>query len=189
MRVLLHVCCGPCTIEPYEDLVGRGHEVTGYFCNPNIHPFIEFRRRMKAQKVLAERMAIPTEYEERYGLREFLENVRWSGDERCGDCYRLRLSRAAREAARRGFDAVTTTLLSSRHQDHDLVRAVAQECCRECGVEFLYEDWRPRADESYRRARAMNLYMQNYCGCMFSEWERFRNTSRHLYREPGAEGG
>lgn len=185
MKVLLHVCCGPCTIVPCEALAKEGHEVTGYFYNPNVHPFIEFRRRRKAQKVLQERLPIPVIYEEDYGLREFLKEVDWRTGERCADCYRLRLGRTAREAAVRDFDAFTTTLLGSTHQDHELVRRVAEASATEHGIEFLYRDWRPRAEEGHQRAGEMGLYLQNYCGCVFSEWERFRDTNRHVYRGPG----
>ncbi len=185
MKVLLHVCCGPCTIEPYEDLVRRGHQVTGYFYNPNIHPFIEFRRRKKAQKVLQERLPIEVIYEEDYGLEEFLRSVGWKGEQRCADCYRLRLERTAREAAARNSEVFSTTLLASQHQDHELVRTIGRRCAERHGVDFLYVDWRPLAEKGHRRAGEMNLYLQNYCGCIFSEWERFRDTSRHLYRGAG----
>lgn len=170
---------------PFEELREEGHEVTGLFYNPNVHPLIEFRRRLKAQRVLQERLPIAVIYVEEYGLREFLEAVDWRGGGRCEDCYRLRLSRTARKAADRGMDAMTTTLLSSRHQDHQLIRRVGEECAEQAGVEFLYRNWRPLAEESHRRAQKMNLYLQSYCGCIFSECERYRETSRHLYRGPG----
>lgn len=187
MRILLHICCAPCCIGPFEQLTGEGHEVAGHFCNPNIHPFIEFRRRMKALKVLQERMPIDVVYEEAYGLPGYLATVRWSSEaaERCADCYHLRLARTAEQAALRGFSAFTTTLLGSVHQDHTLIRRVGEDCAREAGVEFHYADWRPMADESHRRASEMKLYLQSYCGCIFSEWERFRDTARHVYRGQG----
>ena len=188
MKVLLHTCCAPCCLGPYEDLAGGGHEVTGYFYNPNVHPLIEFRRRLKAMKVLQERLPIPVIYEEAYGLSEFLQAVRWQGADpaqRCADCYRLRLGSAAGVAAERGFDAFTTTLLGSTHQDHGLIARVGRRCADEHGVEFIEADWRARSEEGHRRARQMGLYLQTYCGCVFSEWERFRDTRLHLYRGPG----
>jgi hypothetical protein len=185
MRVLLHICCAACAIGPYEDLTARGHDVTGYFYNPNIHPLIEFRRRLKALKVLQERLPIPVIYEEQYGLMEYLDAVAWASPGRCTGCYRLRLGRVAREAVARGFEAMTTTLLASEHQDHDLVRQTGSEAARQNGLEFVYEDWRPLAAQSHDRAKQMGLYLQNYCGCIFSEWERFKDTAQHLYRGPG----
>jgi hypothetical protein len=185
MRVLLHICCGPCAIEPFERLEAEGHEVTGYFCNPNIHPLIEFRRRLKAVKVLQERLPLAVIHEEEYGLTEYLDAVNWRGPDRCADCYRLRLRRTARTAAGRGFDAFTTTLLSSTHQDHDLVRRIGREEAEAAGTAFLCADWREHAEAGHERARKMNLYLQNYCGCVFSERERFEDTTKHLYRGPG----
>jgi hypothetical protein len=177
-------------IGPWRELTGQGHSVTAHFCNPNIHPLIEFRRRLKAMKVLQERIPIEVIYEEEYGLREFLEQVDWHDaggasverKKRCADCYRLRLGRTARAARERGFEAFTTTLLASTHQDHDVVRSVAEACAQAEGVEFLYRDWRPLADENHRGASALKLYLQQYCGCVFSEQERFQDTGLHLYR-------
>jgi predicted adenine nucleotide alpha hydrolase (AANH) superfamily ATPase len=161
--------------------------VLGFWYNPNVHLFVEFRRRMKALKVLQERLPLPIVYDEEYGLERFLCGTRWqdSPAERCASCYRLRLGRTAQEAARRGMAAFTSTLLSSTHQDHGLVRRVGEECAAEHGVEFLYADWRPVSEESHERARAMGLYLQGYCGCVFSEWERYRDTSVHAYKGSG----
>lgn len=188
MDILLHICCAACAIGPCEQLTGQGHDVTGCFTNPNIHPFIEFRRRKKALKVWQERAPIAVVYEEEYGLEAYLDSVRWSGADaavRCGDCYRLRLERTAREAGRLGFAAFSTTLLASEEQDHALVKRVGEEVAGQAGVEFFYADWRAMAPESHRRAKEMGLYLQNYCGCVFSEWERFKDTTRHTYRGSG----
>ena len=185
MQVLLHICCAACAIGPLEELRREGHRVTGLFYNPNIHPLIEFRRRTKALKVFHERLPLPVLYEEAYGLEEYLKNVDWSSGRRCEDCYRLRLRRTAREAADRGMDAFTTTLLTSVHQKHDMVARVGRSCADERGVEFLYRDWRALAGENRRRAGELRLYLQQYCGCIFSEYERFRDTKKHVYRGPG----
>jgi len=188
MKVLLHICCAPCAIGPYEDLIGQGHEVTGYFYNPNIHPFIEFRRRLKALKVLQERIQLTVIYEEDYGLGEFLASVRWAGPERaqrCADCYRLRLARTAAHAVANGFETFSTTLLASTQQDHELIKGIGRECALAHGVEFLAADWRRLSEEGHRRAKQMGLYLQSYCGCVFSEWERYRGTTEHVYRGSG----
>jgi hypothetical protein len=184
MHVLLHTCCAVCTAAPLEELKGRGHRVTAFFYNPNVHPLIEFRRRLKAQKVLAERLALDLVCEEGYGLRDWLEAVDWraEGPARCEGCYRMRLARAAELAHRRGLDAFTSTLLISPHQHHDMVRRVGEERGAAAGVPFLYRDWRPLAEESHRQTRRMNLYHQQYCGCVFSEYERFKETTLHLYQ-------
>ena len=185
MKVLLHCCCAVCTIGPLRELTQQGHKATGYFFNPNIHPLIEFRRRLKAQKVLQERLGIEMIYVEDYGLREYLAEVDWRGPDRCADCYRLRLGRAAGEARARRFDAFATTLMTSTHQDHETLRRIGEQCAQAQGVRLLYRDWRPLADENNDRAKQLGLYRQQYCGCIFSEYERFRNTTRHQYRPGG----
>ena len=182
MNVLLHYCCAACTLGPFRELSREGHGVTGYFYNPNIHPLIEFRRRLKAQKVLQEHLPIEMIFEPGYGLREYLESVDWRGAERCAGCCRLRLGRVAGEARARGFDAVSTTLLASTQQDHDLIRRVGEQCAQGEGVEFLYRDWRHLAEQNHERAKQLRLYLQQYCGCVFSEYERFKDTTKHLYR-------
>jgi len=108
MKVLLHACCSTCLLGPYRELVSEGHEVHVLFYNPNVHPLIEFRRRLKSVRILQERMGFPLVFVEQYGLREYLERVDWRAESRCEDCYRLRLSRTASEARERGFDAVST---------------------------------------------------------------------------------
>jgi len=185
MRILLHTCCAACAIGPWERLTAEGHDVTALFYNPNIHPLIEFRRRLKAVRVLQERMPIEVVYVEEYGLTEFLEAVHRQGERRCEDCYRLRLGRTARDAAAGGFDAFTTTLLGSTHQNLALVARVGRECAAQAGVEFLDADWRSLAEGGHARAKQLRLYTQSYCGCIFSEYDRYKDTSRHVYRGPG----
>jgi len=185
MRILLHVCCSVCATGPWLELQGEGHQVTAFFYNPNIHPLIEFRRRMKSLKVLQEHLPLSVVYEEQYGLREFLGSIDWASPDRCAGCYSLRMSRTAREAVRRGMDAFSTTLLTSRDQKHELVAEAGRRFGQEFGVEFIYRDWRNLAEENRRRAEKFRLYLQQYCGCIFSEYERFKDTVRHLYRGAG----
>lgn len=185
MRILIHTCCAACLIGPWEALTRAGHITTGFFYNPNVHPLIEFRRRLKAVKVLQERLPVPVIYDESYGLREFMQEVQWNIPGRCTDCYRLRLNRTAREAAARGYDAMTTTLLSSTHQEHDLIRHIGERAAELASVKFHYADWRGLAASSHERAREFRLYLQQYCGCVFSEEERFLHTNQHIYRGPG----
>lgn len=188
MKILLHICCSVCTTGPFEELEAEGHDVTGYFYNPNIHPLIEFRRRLKSVKVLQERMPVEVIYEEAYGLQHFLEEVDWRSGRRCRDCYRLRLERTAEVAAREGAEAITTTLFTSPHQDHELVAEVGRKCAERLGIDFLYRDWRDMAEGNRERARDLGLYLQQYCGCMFSEYDRFKDTGRHLYKGSGPAG-
>jgi len=194
-RLLLHVCCAPCLGGPLRAFRDEAYDVTAFFYNPNIHPLIEFRRRLKALRVFAESDPVPLEVCESYGLETFLREV-WrcgarAGEERCRACYDLRLRRTAHEARRLGAEAFSTTLLSSHRQHHDLIRAVGEAVAEEEGVPFVYRDLRPWARVSEEVARRRHLYRQAYCGCLFSEEERFRDTARHLYRggAPARESG
>jgi len=173
MRVLLHTCCGPCAIVPVEDLQGEGHEVALALVNPNIHPYLEFDRRRGAAREVAERLGVEVAYDEGYGLREFLRAVVGHEDERCPICYRLRLDRTARLAREGGFSAFTTTLLVSTQQDHDEIRAAGERAAAEHGVVFLYRDFRPRVMDGVRASKEMGVYRQQYCGCIYSEWDRY----------------
>jgi len=178
MKILLHICCGPCAVYPVEALGAAGHQVEGYFDNPNIHPYQEFRRRVKALEDFAGMVGLPVIWNKDYDMEEFFRLVAFREGERCRFCYQLRLGRVARAARARGFEAFTTTLLYSRHQRHDLVREVAQQAAAEAATEFYYEDFREGWAKGVAESKAMRLYRQNYCGCLFSERERHTQTSK-----------
>lgn len=173
MRILLHTCCGPCTIYPLARLRQQGHQVTGYFYNPNIHPFQEFTRRLAALRELATAAEFDVLYEERYGLQDFLRQVVFKEQERCGICYAMRLGEVARLAVAQGFDAFSTTLLYSRYQQHGEIRRQGEELAQRLGLIFHYEDFREGWQEGIDRSLAMGLYRQPYCGCIYSEQERY----------------
>ena len=140
MRLLLHTCCAPCIVAPLPELRGEGCEVTAFFFNPNIHPLLEFRRRMKAVRVLADQVDLPLLVDETYGLDEFLGAVWPDTAGRCQACYRMRIERTARTAAAGGFDAFTTSLLFSPQQQHERIVEFGRAAAAESGVEFLDRD-------------------------------------------------
>jgi len=187
--VLVHVCCAACALAVLEPLrrVGR---VALHFHNPNVHPLLEFRRRLTAVQVLAGRERLELFADVRYGLREFLARTApWDRPGRCLACWRMRLSETARLAAEKGFVAITTTLLSSAHQDHEAVRRIGEEAAAEKGLRFHYEDFRPLAARAHEEAKRRSLYRQQYCGCLFSEEERFAPTRLHLHRGGAGDKG
>lgn len=188
MRTLIHVCCAPCLLAPLEALRAEACEPAGLFYNPNIHPFLEFRKRIKAVRVFQETDNLPMEVDSEYGLDLFVREVYDPArKKRCQNCYLLRLRRTAQRAQEQGFETFTTTLLVSPHQDHDLVRGVGTRVAEETGVAFLYRDFRPLNRRSHELARSRRLYLQQYCGCCFSEYERYRDTTRELYRGDAAQ--
>lgn len=186
MNVLVHVCCAPCFLAVVEPLGRLGHQVRGFFYNPNVHPFIEFRRRLKAVRMLADALGQPIDCDETYDLDAYLGQVVGAGERRCETCYRLRLTAAARYAREVGCQAFTTTLLASVHQDHAAVRRTAEAVALAEDVPFLYGDWRDRAEAAHQDARRRHLYLQQYCGCLYSEHQRYKDTRSHVYR--GADG-
>ena len=173
MKVLLHICCAPCAIYPLKALRGEGHETTGFFYNPNIHPYTEFERRREALAAYSRISLLPLIVDETYDLHAFLKAALDAGADRCAACYRIRLDAAFRKAAEEKADAVTTTLLYSIYQRHEVIAAVAEELSSRYETPFLYKDFRPGWKEGQAEARSLGIYRQNYCGCIFSEYERF----------------
>jgi hypothetical protein len=169
----MHLCCGPCTAFPLLSLRQQGLSVQGFFFNPNIHPFREFRQRLATLEDLARRMDLPVEYDRNYGLREYLRRVVFHEEERCGRCYAMRLAATAGKALAVGADAFTTTLLYSRHQNHEAIRRLGEELAAETGIPFLYEDFRTGWQQGIDLSLEMGLYRQPYCGCIYSEQERY----------------
>ena len=173
MRVLLHTCCGPCALYPLAALRSEGIDVTGFFYNHNIHPYQEFAKRRDAAQQMADLERMPLIVRDEYRLEEFLANVAAMPDQRCGYCYASRLDAVAAVALEGGFDAFTSSLFYSRYQNHDLMREKAEEAAAKQGIPFLYRDFRPGWQEGIRRSKELGLYRQQYCGCIYSEKERY----------------
>ena len=175
MKVLLHVCCGPCASACVPRLVGAGNEVTLLYANSNIDTREEFDRRLAAAEKLAAAdgvkiAALPYDHEE--WLREVAagyENAPEKGA-RCERCFRYNLAKAAEYAAANGSDAFTTSLTVSPHKVSPVIFAVGDEIAERTGTRFLHEDFKKREGFklSVRRAAELGLYRQSYCGCEFS---------------------
>ena len=183
MRVLLHACCGPCAIYPVDALRAEGLDLSLYFHNPNIQPYQEFERRREAAKMLAEQRGLPVIVDDDYDPETWLRMVAFRESVRCTLCYRERLSAAARAARRGGFDAFTTSILYSKSQKHGRAREQAEAAGEEEGVAFLYRDFRAGWKAGIEESKRMGMYRQQYCGCIFSERDRFRGVPR-----PAGEG-
>jgi predicted adenine nucleotide alpha hydrolase (AANH) superfamily ATPase len=148
-------------------------EVTGLFYNPNIHPFQEFCRRVDAVKLLGGAVDFPVAIDEEYGLNEYMRRVVFHEHERCPICYEMRLVRTVQEAVAGGFEGFTTTLLYSKYQNHRLLIARCEQLAAGHGLQFVYEDFRQGWQEGIDASIAMGLYRQPYCGCLYSEQERY----------------
>lgn len=174
MRVLMHICCGPCLIYPLKVLRGEGLTVDGYFYNPNIHPYTEFKKRMECMEEYAAKEGLRVVSEAGYDIEEYFRNVVWKeGEDRCASCYEMRIRKTAQMAKDVGYDAFTTTLLYSKYQKHALIVQIANVVSADIGIPFLYRDFREGWKEGQEKSIELGLYRQKYCGCVYSEKERY----------------
>lgn len=173
-KVLLHCCCAPCSVSCVEPLRLEGIEPVAYWYNPNIHPFKEYEARRDCLIDYAEKINLPLIVEEDYGLCEFVKNVADDISGRCVYCYEHRLEQTAKYASENGFNSFASTLFASTYQNHEMMKAAAEKYAEKYGVKFLYRDFRPNFREGNQKAREIGLYMQKYCGCIFSEEDRYQ---------------
>ena len=172
MKLLMHACCAPCSVYPIEYLRNQNIEPTIFWYNPNIHPYVEYKSRRDCLKKYCEEININAIFQDEYGLDEFCKNVSNDLEGRCINyCYPIRLNSLFKYAKENGYDTVTTTLLYSIYQKHDFIKAYMEKLSKEYGVEFLYIDFREGFWEGHKKAKEKELYMQKYCGCVFSEFE------------------
>ncbi|MEA1958720.1 MAG: epoxyqueuosine reductase QueH [Chloroflexota bacterium] len=172
-NILLHACCAPCALYCVNRLRDEGFDVGTFWYNPNIHPFVEHRLRLQSMQTLSQKMAFPLTVADGYDMIDYFRGVVGNEGARCGHCFRMRMEKTAQVAKENGFDAFTTTLFISPYQKHDLLRDICEAISREYKVDFHYEDFRPGFREGHKLSREMELYHQKYCGCVYSEWERF----------------
>lgn len=173
MKILLHICCAPCAIYPVKEMRSNGMEVTGFFFNHNIHPYTEYRRRLDTVGEYAEKIDLEVIYRDEYRLEDFLGAVAPTPGERCLYCYSSRLEAVAATAAELGFDAYSSSLLYSRYQKHDAIKELGERIGIKYGVTFHYDDYRRGWKEGIEISKKMGLYRQQYCGCIYSEKERY----------------
>jgi predicted adenine nucleotide alpha hydrolase (AANH) superfamily ATPase len=169
----MHICCGPCAVYPVDVLRKDGHDLRGYFFNPNIHPFQEYTRRRDTLEKWAGDIDLPVVFDPEYDLEGFLRQTVYRETERCRFCYQLRLERAAKVAKRGKYDALSTTLLYSKFQKHDLIVEIGREVAAANGLAFYYQDFREGWKQGIEQSKSSGMYRQQYCGCVYSEKERF----------------
>ena len=178
MKLLLHTCCAPCSVYCIQKLRKDNIEPVIYWYNPNIHPYMEYKARRDTLKEYTKSIGVEAIFEENYGLREFCKNVIDDLDNRCQYCYRMRLERTVQYAKENGYDAFCTTLLISPYQNHEKLKQTGEELKKEYGIHFYYQDFREGFRQGQNEARELGLYMQKYCGCIFSEEIRYYNHNQ-----------
>jgi len=178
MKVLLHMCCGPCTIYPLKVLQGEKMSVMGFFYRHNIHPFSECLRRENTLIDYTESRGVKVVLQHTYELEGFLQSVVFREKDRCRFCYHDRLKSAAKVAKKGKFDAFSSTLLYSRFQNHDLIHEIGEAVGKAQGIQFLYRDFRVGWKEGIEESKQLDMYRQQYCGCIYSEKERFYRATQ-----------
>lgn len=176
-EVLLHTCCAPCSIKCIDTLEQDGYKTDFFWYNPNIHPLTEYKSRRDTLLEFAKSRDIKVILENEYGLKKFILDIYPEFDKkRCENCYQMRLEKTAKFASENSYKYFSTTLLISPYQNHDLIKDICLDLSKKYQIEFLYKDFRPYFREGQRIARESGMYMQKYCGCIFSEEERYINS-------------
>jgi hypothetical protein len=173
MKLLLHICCAPCSIYPIDRIRTNRHEVMGFFYRSNIHPYTECLKRQQTLETYAQQIDLKLIVAQDYDLDTFLQNVAFREANRCRICYHQRLLATAKLAKRGKFNGFSTTLLYSKYQNHEVIRSMGEALARQMGLTFYYEDFREGWKEGIQISKRLNMYRQQYCGCIYSEKERY----------------
>ncbi len=171
MKLLMHMCCAPCTVYPAELLRNEGIEQEGLFYNPNIHPIEEYEHRKQTVEQYSKITGMLVHYMDGF-MQEKWEKFSGLEIERCTMCYTVRLNKVAEFAKNSGFDAFTTSLLVSPYQKHELISEIGKKAGDNAGIPFYYRDFRDGFRQGQNQAREMGLYRQKFCGCICSYNER-----------------
>ena len=172
MKMLVHMCCAPCTVHPLRVIRNDGYDVMGFFYRHNIHPYTECMKREEAVIALSDHEELKVIYQEGYDLEGFIQNVVYRESDRCAYCYHDRLRATALLARHGKFDCFTSTLLYSKFQKHDQIKSIGEAVGKRVGVPFYYRDFRTGWQEGIEISKRLGLYRQQYCGCIYSEEER-----------------
>lgn len=173
MKLLMHICCSNCCLFPIRTLTSKGIDIVGLWFNPNIHPYTEYKSRLDSLNKLQNLWNLEIEYIDNYGLKEFIRSIVNKEDNRCQYCYYIRLEETAKTAKKMGLDGFTTSLLVSPYQKFDVIIKTAKDIGKKHGITFYDEDFRPGFYEGMKISKELGLYRQKYCGCIYSEMERY----------------
>lgn len=172
MKLFVHICCAPCYIYVRNRLEVKGFTQVGFWYNPNIHPYMEYRARLESLQKYSKLTNCEIIYKDIYDLERFLKGL-INAEDRCIYCYTERLNETAKTAKSNGFDGFTTTLLISKRQQHEKIKEISEKIAEKIKIKFYYEDFREFENIGRRESVVFGLYQQKYCGCIFSEKHRF----------------
>lgn len=174
MKILIHICCAPCAVYSFGNLKEELEEVMGFWYNPNIHPFSEYQKRLEAVKIWAKKEEAKVIYKDEYDIKTFLRQVVYRESQRCLFCYHQRLEKTAVFARRGEFDYFSSTLILSPHQDQELLKTVIETISTKYGIKSYLRRIEGGRQKSRQLSKKMKLYHQQYCGCIYSEEERYK---------------
>lgn len=169
----MHICCANCSLYPVQKLTSKGVTVKGLWFNPNIHPYTEYGLRLNAVKELSKSWNFGVEFIDNYGLKDFIEKTNNGAENRCEICYETRLNETAKKAAEMKVDGFTTSMLVSPYQKFDTIIDIGKALGKRYSVPFYMEDFRPGWNQGVELSKELGLYRQKYCGCIYSEMERY----------------
>lgn len=172
--LLLHACCGPCSLEPLRLLREEGFEPTICWTNPNIQPLAEHDLRLRTLLDWARDVAhveVIVAGDDRAAWERGAASAGFDRERRCRACYAIRLAESCRVARERGFEHISTTLAVSPYQLFETCNEVLVALAERHGLIPVVRDFRPHYPEATRRSRELGMYRQNYCGCRFSAAE------------------
>lgn len=173
MKLLLHICCAPCAIYPVKLLRNEDFDVFGFFYRNNIHPYLECLKRQDTLKEYTESINMKVIFQEGYDIERFLQNIAFRESNRCVLCYYERLQATANIAKKGKFDTFSTTLLYSKFQKHESIKSIGEDIGKKVGIPFFYNDFREGWKEGIEESKRLKMYRQQYCGCIYSEKERY----------------
>jgi predicted adenine nucleotide alpha hydrolase (AANH) superfamily ATPase len=186
----MHICCSNCCIYPLQHYLAKEVEIKGLWFNPNIHPYMEYANRLASLQKLQKIWGLEVEYLDDYPLDDFLASVVGRGGGRCEVCYAVRLEKTAQTAVKMHLDGFTTSLLASPYQKFDVIINIGEGIGRRYGLPFHAEDLRV----GWRLAKGLStefgLYRQKYCGCIYSEMDRYaKKHTKSLKPGPAGKQG
>jgi hypothetical protein len=174
-KLLLHVCCAPCSCAIIAALLKEGFSPTLFFYNPNIYPRQEYDLRKALVMAYAAKLGLRV-VEADYDNEAWEERVKGLENEpergqRCTRCFDMRFERTALYASENGFSMFATTNGFARWKDINQVnRSGVLAASRYPGMTFLDRNWRLGNAQVLANAisKQENFYRQTYCGCRFS---------------------
>jgi len=175
MKIMVHACCIVCAINLIDNLTEQGFEPVAYYYNPNIHPKAEYDQRLRSfQKYFFGKIETLVG---NWEVKKYFSKIK-KGPVRCSYCYKLRLEKTFQKAKLLKFEAVTTTLLVSKLQQKEQILKIAKRLSKKYNIKFVSNNFNELFESSIKKAQREKVYLQSYCGCIYSLMEKYEEKYR-----------